>query len=197
MDSTMKADMEVFLNQLARFESPSDAEEEESIKAVLGNTPSLAMLENVVRFYTKRYERILREDLPAVLEEHGAKQVVIDGGYYDGATVRPERVIQTKTLNKEEMVTWLEEVGASDIVKDAISLGKGGFDEALSAFLLEHDYAYTYEAKVEGQSLKKVITDIISDREKGGETPLPPESAVHIDQFTVAKIVMPKKDKEM
>ena len=105
--------------------------------------------------------------------------------------------LETKTLDKDEMIAWLEDVGASDIVKDAISLGKGGFDEALSEFLLEHDYDYKYEAKVEGASLKKVISDIIEEREKGADTPLPPETAVHIDQFTVAKITMPKKDKEM
>lgn len=197
MDNSAKKDLEVFLNQLARFEAPATGEDIASMEAVFGSFPSLDLLGKLVKHYEAAYNKILREDLPAVLEEYGLKKVVIDGGYYDGATVQPQKVVQIKTLDKEAMIAWLGEVGAADIVKDAIALGRGGFDTALSAFLQQNHYDYAYEAKVEGASLKKVISDIIEDREKGGETPLPPANAVQVDQFTVAKITMPKKDKEM
>ena len=176
------------LKRLGEFESEVDERVKADVMSVLGARPSLEMLDEIVKFYKREYDTIINDDIPTTLAEYGLKKVVIDGGEFDGAIIQPELFYETKTIDKSAMIAWLEHIGASDIVKDAVMLGKGGFTPELEAFLKERGYAYSMDEKVEGQTLKKTIRDWL---ESGGEAP--PSEAVQVSVYNRAKITYPKR----
>ncbi len=193
VNESAKSELITALKEVRDFEMDKDEKGfailKDDVKSVLGPRPSLALLESILKDYEKEYRLLLEDRIPMILAEYGLKKVVIgdEGGEFDGVTVSPETVYNTKTVDKAAMIAWLEEIGAGDIVKDTLALGKGGYTPELEAFLKEKGYTYSVEEKVEGASLKKVI----ADRAKEGES-MPPTDAVEVKVFTQAKIAYPK-----
>lgn len=142
-------------------------------------------------------DRILQDDIPCLLAEYGLKKAEL----LDGSTIEPKTFYNTSQegCDKSVLASWLEANGYGDIIKDTIALGKGEFDEELKNFLEENGYGYSKDSNVNGQSLKKVITDHIKALEKlpydERAARMPPEEAVKVKTFTQAVITKPKAPK--
>ena len=177
-----------FLYRLDQFneECPLD-EDHLAVRALgmFGDTPAIDELERMVSYFKARRDFIANVQIPELLAEYGLKKVTMD----DGTTVETVPVLNTKTLDNEKMIAWINSIGAQDLIKDNIALGKGLFDEKLRAFLAEGKYSYTLDSSVHGQTLKKAI----SDRFKlMGTEGLPPADAVQCTPFTTAQVKKPK-----
>lgn len=187
MEKNIKSMIQFYVRQLDSFEdeklTDADIETLDEIKAILGTTPKLALLDELVKCYKSYYNNISRNDLPLALAEAGLSNAVTD----DGVEVFTKTEYTTKTLDKDAVASWLDANGYGAIVKDSLLLEKGAFTDDLASTLEEMGVSYTRDSTINGSQLKATIKNHM---EHGGE--LPPKSAIAVEVFTEAKIKRPK-----
>ena len=187
MEKNIKSMIQFYVRQLDSFEdeklTDADLESLEEIKMILGTTPKLALLDALVKDYKTYYNNISRNDLPLALAEAGLSNAVTD----DGVEVFTKTEYTTKTLDKDAVVSWLDENGYGAIVKDSLLLEKGAFTDDLASTLEDMGVSYTRDSTINGSQLKATIKNHM---EHGGD--LPPKNAISVEVFTEAKIKRPK-----
>ena len=184
---SIKSMIQFYVRQLDSFEdeklTDADIETLDEIKSILGTTPKLALLDELVKYYKSYYNNISRNDLPLALAEAGLSNAVTD----DGVEVFTKTEYTTKTLDKDAVASWLDANGYGAIVKDSLLLEKGAFTDDLAETLEEMGVSYTRDSTINGSQLKATIKNHM---EHGGE--LPPKNAISVEVFTEAKIKRPK-----
>ena len=184
---SIKSMIQFYVRQLDSFEdeklTDADIETMDEIKAILGTTPKLSLLDELVKYYKSYYNNISRNDLPLALAEAGLSNAVTD----DGVEVFTKTEYTTKTLDKDAVASWLDANGYGAIVKDSLLLEKGAFTDDLAETLEEMGVSYTRDSTINGSQLKATIKNHM---EHGGE--LPPKNAISVEVFTEAKIKRPK-----
>jgi DNA-binding transcriptional ArsR family regulator len=181
------------VDQLDSFDDETitqkDKDSINKIFTILGRTPKLAVLDTIVKEYKTYYNNITRNDLPLALAEAGLSKAVTD----NGIEVSTKTEYTTKTLDKDLMIYWLDKEGYGDIVKDALMLEKGQYNEKVEAALKKLGVSYSRDSAVNGQQLKSVIKRHMDEGKDA-----PPKAAVAVEVFVEAKIKRPaKKDKDL
>ena len=107
MEKNIKSMIQFYVRQLDSFEdeklTDADLESLDEIKMILGTTPKLALLDELVKYYKSYYNNISRNDLPLALAEAGLSNAVTD----DGVEVYTKTEYTTKTLDKDAVASWL------------------------------------------------------------------------------------------
>jgi len=179
----VKSQINLLVSQLDAFEDETltrtDEKKLAKVKALLGVTPKLALLEALHAHYKTCYNAIYRDDLPMALAEAGLLSAVTD----DGTEVSTVTAYTTKTNDKERVAVWLNENGYGAIIKDTLALEKGAFTPALEETLMAMGVSYTRDSSVNGSQLKATIKNHL---EHGGA--MPPKDAISVEVHIEAKI---------
>ena len=183
MKDNMKSAIEYFAKRLETFDDENLTDEDlriaEEATLILGQTPKIALLEDILARYKQLRNSIVRNDLPLALAEEGLTSVTVGGGI----EVSIATFYETKQLDKEKVASWLEEKGYGDIIKDTLLLPKGAYTDELDAFLVENHIDFKRDSTINGNQLKSVVKKHI---EAGGLPP--PADAMKVDSFTQAVI---------
>lgn len=123
--------------------------------------------------------RVMEEDIPAVLHEHGLVKVDLD----DGRTVSIEQMISVSQTDKLAFAKWLDSVGMGGIVKTNLDFGKSAAIDEVEDFLMTHGIEYSKATEVHPQTAKKAMREWI----EAGNVP-PPDSIAKVSIFEKAKI---------
>lgn len=183
----VKSQINFLVSQLDAFEdetlTDSDEQKLAKVRAILGATPKLALLEALHEQYKTYYNAIYRNDLPLALAEAGLTSAVTD----EGVEVSTITSYTTKTNNKDRVAAWLDANGYGAIIKDTLLLEKGALTPEIENALADAGLSYVRDSAINGSQLKATIKNHV---EHGGE--LPPKDAISVEIYTEAKIKRPK-----
>lgn len=139
----------------------------------------LADLDEIRKGRQADYDRIMQEDIPAVLHENG----LLSAPLADGRTITVEQVMTCSQQDKAALAAWLAGQGYDSIIKTELDFGKGVDISEVESLIGKLGIEYTKENTVHPMTLKKVIKEHL---EAGGV--YPPEEAVRVSIFERAKI---------
>jgi hypothetical protein len=149
------------------------------IKKVNQYDEEIEDLEAIIADRKAYRDRILQDDIPTVLHENGLTSAPLA----DGRTITIERVVNVSQLDKALLAEWLKSHEYDSIIRTSFEFGKGADTSALEALLAKEQITYQKESSVHPMSLKKVISDHLSE---GGD--YPPEEAAKVSVFERAKV---------
>lgn len=152
--------MKDLLEKIKSLRKPADYSHVNYLIEKLGEAPSIATIEEVLKYYKREEKRLLSEDLLEWMNEKD-----ITNFESDDFKVSIKTYVSAKLADSEAAFQWLTEKGYEDLIKTSLDFPKGEFNEEAQAVLEEMGLSYTMENGVHPQSLKKVI----SDRLEAGE----------------------------
>lgn len=152
--------MKSLINKVRRFNRKADDKDMWNIIRVLGESPSIATLEAVVKYYKGQLRQILGKDLLEWMQEND--QTDFEN---DDLKVSIKTYVSAKIADPQLGFKWLEDHQYGDLIKDTLEFPKGEFSSEAEKALEEMGLSYTQKRGVSTQSLKKII----SDRLKAGE----------------------------
>jgi hypothetical protein len=150
----------------------------------LGQTPKIAIIERLLKYYKEVRDEIVRTDIPMLMAEYGMRSAET----IDGTKIGMSTFYETKQLDKQAVADWLEKVGYGDIIKDNLALSKGSFDQRLEEFLSNHGYTYSRDSSINGMQLKAAVKKHL---ESGGD--FPPVEAMSVSIYEQADIKKSKR----
>lgn len=142
---------------------------------------AIELSEATVKDLKARREKILTDDIPAILATYGLQSAKL----VDGRNVKIEEIFTVKSagMDRAALVAWLEANEMGDIVEDVISFARGNVDGTLIELLDSGRYNFTRESDVNAKRLQAAIKRHV---EAGGD--LPPDTACEVNIFQRAKI---------
>ncbi len=149
------------------------------IKKVEAFDEEIEGLEEIVKQRKDDRDRILQDDIPAVLHENGLASAPLA----DGRTVIIEQVLSCSQKDTVMLGWWLEENGYDSVIKTTLEFPKGSDTSEAESVLKASGVDYTKQTSVHPMTLKKVIRDHL---DAGGT--YPPEEAVVVNVFERSKI---------
>jgi len=153
------------------------------IKRATAIEEEMADLEEIRKQRQEDLDRIMNEDIPAVLHENG----LLSAPLADGRVISIEQMVNVSQQDKRTLAAWLEGQGYDSVIRTNLEFPKGSDLSSVESLLRESGVDYTKEIFVHPMTLKKVIREHI---EAGGA--YPPEEALKVSIFERAKIRGPK-----
>lgn len=157
--------MRDLVDRVLEFDKPATDDAVAAIKDFLGETTSLAALEQALKEYKADRDRILTGDLLEWMRENDLEMFE-----NEDVKVKITTYVSPKIKDDEQAFKWLTDNEYGDLIKDTLAFPKGELTEEVEAELAERGLSYTKKSGIHHQSLKKII----SDRLKAGES-LPSE----------------------
>ena len=152
--------MKDLLERVRRLRREATPDEVQALINDLGETTSIAVLEEVLKHY-KRIERvILSGDLLEWMRENDLEQFE-----NDEVRVKIKPYVSAKVEDAQAAFSWLESRQYGDLIKDTLDFAKGELSREIEDTLASLGVSYTKKSGIHPQSLKKII----SDRLKAGE----------------------------
>lgn len=176
---SISKEITILVDKVKAFDSPFDVDLLQTIQKILGSTPSIATIEELLSGYKDKRESIVNDLLPTSLHANGLESATMS----DGTNVSIKEYYSCKQVDKTELAQWLEEKNYGGIVKDSLAFGKGELSDDVINFLQKGGYSYSRESTIHPQSLNKAIREI---NEQTAE--LPPASAATVSIFEKADI---------
>lgn len=143
------------------------------------NPVPIALVEMLVDRLKENRDRIVKQELPAIMLENEIQSIVLD----NGMRLVMKKIVSPKVLNKEKMIAWVTSIGMEDAIKTELKFQKGEVDADLVAALEKGGYSYSRDDGVHYQTLSKIVRE----RYENGD-PLPPLDAVEVVPFDEVKI---------
>lgn len=179
-------------NEKADF---SETEDFKTLIGIIGETPPIKLLEDIVTHYKNKKQGLLRQTIPAQLHEMGVNKLVTKTGY----EVSLKNNFHATTLDKGALFDFLKERGDEHILKTIIELPYGEYSDEIGKYLKKNKYTFTISndthwkkmnsalklrtLKHEENKTKKEVTE--EDIKQGA---LPAEGVVNISMFEYANI---------
>ena len=157
--------MKELLEKIQSFRKPVNQEHVDLLIDKLGDAPSIATLEAVVKYYKNEQRRLLSEDLLEWMMEKD-----ITNFESDEYKVSIKTYINAKMADPIRGFHWLMENQYGDLIKTSVDFPKGEFTAEAQGVLEEMGLSFSRKDGVHPQTLKKVM----SDRLEAGES-LPDE----------------------
>lgn len=148
----------------------------------LGPLPPIKLLEDIVSYYKAKKQALITQDIPDLLAETGFNK--IDTEKYK---IEIKTNISVKTKNEELLHKWLKDNGYENFIKTNVQFKRGEVKSTLLTYLEDQGYNFIKADKIEPQTLKKIIKDII-EAEIKNEEDLPDKDICTINTFGYAKI---------
>lgn len=139
---------------------PAATDQVEALVNYLGASPSIPMLEEVLKYYKREEKRILSEDLLEWMQEND--QVNFET---DDFKVSINTYVSAKVLNPDDAFNWLSNHQYGDLIKDTLEFPKGEFNVDAQAALEALGLSYTKKSGIHPMSLKKIMKDRLKDGE--------------------------------
>lgn len=181
---SFRDDLDYFKRRIDSLNREADDREVEAMLSTLGPNCSIHLLKKVKAAYEARLFNIEHAVIPNLFSAEGATRV----DYDDGSRIEIVTEYESRTVDKAKAIDWLESTGHGDAVRDTLDFLPGSLDEKAITFLKEGQYSFSIDKTVNGQTLKKIIKEMIS----AGMSP-PPVDAIKFRADKVASFVYPKK----
>lgn len=166
--------MKEWLEKLRLLNREVTREEVTALCADLGPTPSIAVLEEVLKYY-KSVERWIRtHDLLEWMQEHD-----LDTFENENVKVKIKTYVTAKVENEEQAFQWLDDHQYGDLIKDNLAFPRGEFTEEVAQSLEAIGATYSRKRGIHPQSLKKII----SDRLEAGESVPNEDNGMNVHYF--------------
>lgn len=171
--------MKDLLERLRGFRKPATKGEVQQLLAILGETTSIPVLEEVLKHYKNEEKAILTGDLLEWMRENDLEMFE-----NDEVKVSISTFVSTKVENPDLAFRWLEENQYGDLIKDTLDFPKGELTEDVEKLLAERGLSYSKKSGIHPQSLKKIM----ADRLKAGETLPDEDTGIKINFYDEAKV---------
>jgi hypothetical protein len=139
----------------------------------------IAEFEAIVKERKEFRDKILEDDIPAVLHENGLSSAPLA----DGRVVSIDNIVNVSQLDKEKLRTWLEFNGYDSVIKTEFQFPKGSDTSYFELMLRDEGMDYTKDIIIHPMTLKALMKEHLG---AGGD--YPPESAAKVSVFERAKI---------
>lgn len=157
--------MKDLLDKIRLLRREATTQEVDALINDLGPTPSIPVLETVLKYYKEVEREILTKDLLEWMQENDMTTFE-----NDELKVSISTYVSAKVQDSDAAFSWLQGHQYGDLIKDTAEFPKGEFSEEVQSALDELGVSYTTKSGIHPQSLKKIM----SDRLRAGET-LPDE----------------------
>jgi hypothetical protein len=154
------------------------SDEFRSLLKILGDLPSIKLLEDLVSHYKRTKNKILIKEIPDLMERAGVDSLTT----LDGVAVKLKQDLTVKVHDKEALNQWLIDNGFGDKLKDIVTFPKGEVDGFFFKDLEEQGLSFTRDRSVHPQSLRALMRINLEEGE------LPPDEICEVKNFTLAKI---------
>lgn len=171
--------MKDLLDKISEFRKKATQGEVDQLIATLGETTSIPVLEEVLKYYKAKEREILSGDLLEWMQENDLTTFETDDYKITISTY-----VSAKVTEPEVAFKWLGENGYSDLIKDSLDFPKGEFTPEVEQRLAELGVSYTKKSGIHPQSLKKIMSDRLSSGD-----PMPVEDdGVVVSYYDEAKV---------
>lgn len=171
--------MQDLLTRVLRLRRPENEEEVQALINDLGPSPSIPVLEAVLKHYKNMERGILTKDLLEWMYENDMQSFE-----NEEVKVSISTYVSAKIENPDAAFAWLTQNQYADLIKDSLDFPKGELTPEIESILETQGVSYTKKSGIHPQSLKKVM----SDRLKAGDD-VPGESdGFIINYFDECKI---------
>lgn len=148
------------LKKIKSFMKPVDLNKLADTIKYLGQTPSIATLEEVLKYYKAEEKKILSKDLLAWMNEHDQNTFETDD-----LKVSIKTYVSAKMLNPDAGFNWLIKNQYGDLIKDNLEFPKGELTQDAEKMLEDLGLSYVKKSGVHPQSLKKIMSDRLNSGE--------------------------------
>lgn len=152
--------MKDLLDKVRRLRKEATPEEVQALINNLGESPSIPVLEEVLKHYKAVERGILAGDLLEWMRENDLEK-------FENEEVRVSITpyVSAKVEDSDAAFSWLNAHQYGDLIKDTLDFPKGELSSEVEDTLASLGISYTKKSGIHPQSLKKII----SDRLKAGE----------------------------
>jgi hypothetical protein len=172
--------MRDLLDRIKGFRRKAGEEEVEAMVNDLGKSPSIDLLERVLKHYKKVEQDILSGDLLEWMQEND--QLTFET---DDFSAKIDTYVSSKVRDDEAAFRWLEENQYGDLIKDTLNFKKGEFTVEAEHLLNELGIDVSDRKRgIHPQSLKKIV----SDRLKAGEEIPTEDDGIDVKFFDIVKV---------
>lgn len=152
--------MKDLINKVKLLRREANPAEVQALINDLGPTPSIAVLEEVLKHYKRVEKGILSNDLLEWMRENDLEKFE-----NDDVRVSIKPYVSAKVNDPDSAFEWLENNQYGDLIKDTLDFPKGELSREVLELLDQQGLSYNKKSGIHPQSLKKII----SDRLKSGE----------------------------
>jgi hypothetical protein len=152
--------MKDLLDKVRKLRREATQEEIQALINDLGDTPSIPVLEEVLKHYKAVERNILTKDLLEWMQENDLEKFE-----NDEVRVQIATYVSAKVQDTDAAFSWLNSRQYGDLIKDTLDFPKGELSSEVEDTLASLGISYTKKSGIHPQSLKKII----SDRLKEGE----------------------------
>ena len=171
--------MKDLLDKVRKLRREENQEEVTALINDLGATPSIPVLEAVLKHYKAVEREILTTDLLEWMQENDQTTFETDTEKVSIATY-----VSAKVKYTDAAFGWLISNQYGDLIKDTLDFPKGEFNDQAKAALESLGVSYTMKSGIHPQSLKKIM----SDRLKAGSALPDEEYGFNINYFDEVRI---------
>lgn len=146
--------MKILLEKVQGLRKPVNESHVAYLIKQLGEAPSIATIEAVLKHYKNELKKILSGDLLEWMMEHD--QTSFEN---EALKVTIKTFVSAKMEDPEKGFDWLTENEYGDLIKTTVDFPKGEFTDETKETLKEMGLSFTMKNGIHPQTLKKVISD--------------------------------------
>lgn len=171
--------MKDLLDKVRKLRREATPPEVQSLINDLGETPSIPVLEEVLKHYKEVERQILTNDLLEWMREN-------DMDKFENEEVRVQiaTYVSAKVQDTDAAFSWLNQHQYGDLIKDTLDFPKGELSDEILESLNQAGVSYTQKSGIHPQSLKKII----SDRLKAGENLPDEDDGITVNYYDECKV---------
>lgn len=171
--------MKDLLDKVRKLRREATPEEVQALINDLGETPSIPVLEEILKHYKQVERDILTKDLLEWMQEN-------DMDKFENEEVRVQiaTYVSAKVQDTDAAFSWLNQNQYGDLIKDTLDFPKGELTDEIVSLLNQQGVSYSQKSGIHPQSLKKII----SDRLKAGENLPDEDDGITVNYYDECKV---------
>lgn len=146
--------MKDMLETIKGLRKPANSEHVAYLIKQLGDAPSIATIEEVLKHYKRVEKKLLSEDLLDWMMENDQMNFETED-----LKVSIKTYVTAKLADEFHGFKWLMENGYGDLIKTSVDFPKGEFTDQARDTLESMGLSFTLKEGIHHQSLKKIISD--------------------------------------
>jgi len=152
--------MKELLEKLEGLRKPINQDHVAYLIKQLGESPSIATIEEVLKFYKEVQRKILAVDLLEWMNENDMINLETDD-----LKIKIQTYVSTKIADEDAAFDWLNANEYGDLIKTSVDFPKGEFTDEIQELLKGQGASYIRKDGIHAQTLKKVMSDRLKANE--------------------------------
>lgn len=146
--------MNEMLKKVRSFNRKATETDIHATMSMIGETPSIPLLEEVLKRYKAQRQQILTKDLLEWMMENDQNSFETDD-----LKVSIRTNVSAKVIDAETAFQWLVDRQYADMIKDNLEFPKGELTCEAEEYLAEQGLSFIKKSGIHPQTLKKIIKD--------------------------------------